>query len=136
MKELREFASSLSCAPDIQFPGETNNPEELYSRFDIYINGSFSEGMSNTILEGMACGIPVIASDVPGNRAWLESDINAIFFQSDNAQQRSHKLTTLADDPARLKRMGNENRRRAQLSYDNREFILRYDQLYQQLLKE
>jgi glycosyltransferase involved in cell wall biosynthesis len=136
MKELREFASSLSCAPDIQFPGETNNPEELYSRFDIYINGSFSEGMSNTILEGMACGIPVIASDVPGNRAWLESDINAIFFQSDNAQELSHKLTTLADDPARMKKMGDENRRRAQLSYDNREFILRYDQLYQQLLKE
>lgn len=136
MKELQAFAASLSCAQDIQFPGETNSPENWYSRFDIYINGSFSEGMSNTILEGMACGLPVVASDVPGNRDWLEDGINALFFESDNAQELSRTLTTLADNPAKMQSMGNENHHRAQLSYDNQAFISRYDQLYQQLLKE
>jgi len=136
MSELQAFSATLSCASDIEFPGETNNPETCYSRFDIYVNGSFSEGMSNTILEGMACSIPIIASDVPGNRAWLEKDVNALFFQSDNAQQLAEKLTILATSPSKMREMGHENRRLAELNYDNHKFIQRYDNLYQQLLKE
>lgn len=132
--EMQALAASLPCAADIEFPGETRTPEDWYPRFDVYINGSFSEGMSNTILEGMACGLPVIASDVPGNRAWLEDGVNALFFESDNADDLTRCLATLAGDAGLLRRMGDENRRLAERSYDNRDFLLRYHRLYQHLL--
>ncbi|MFZ4535389.1 glycosyltransferase [Propionivibrio sp.] len=132
--EMQKLASSLDCAQDVIFPGETNTPEDWYSQFDIYINGSFSEGMSNTILEGMACGLPIIASDVPGNRAWLEKTVNAFFFESDNPRDLCRCLTAFVGKHELLRRMGENNRRRVESEYDNREFLLRYHHLYQQLL--
>ena len=132
--EMQALAASLPCADDIEFPGETRTPEEWYGRFDLYINGSFSEGMSNTILEGMACGLPVIASDVPGNSAWLEEGVNALFFESDNTDDLARCLTAFADEPGLIQRMGGENRRHTERNYDNRNFLLRYHQFYQHLL--
>ena len=132
--EMQKFAATLDCAKDVVFPGETKNPEDWYSQFDVYINGSFSEGMSNTILEGMACGLPIVASDVPGNRAWLEEGVNALFFESDHPQDLARCLTTLAGSAKLTRQMSEENRRHVEVEYDNREFLMRYHRLYQQLL--
>ena len=132
--EMQKLASSLDCAQDVIFPGETDRPEEWYSKFDIYINGSFSEGMSNTILEGMACGLPIVASSVPGNQAWLEENTNALFFESDTPQDLCHCLTALAVNRELLRQMGENNRRCVEIKYDNQNFLLRYHRLYQQLL--
>lgn len=132
--DIQALAANLNCAQDVVFPGETKHPEDWYSRFDLYINGSFSEGMSNTILEGMACGLPILASDVPGNRAWLEEGINALFFESDNPEDLSRCLKTFVGSPGLVRRMGEQNRRHVEDEYDNREFLSRYHSLYQQLL--
>ena len=134
-EEIRALVASMDCARCIDLPGETRTPEDWYARFDVYVNGSFSEGMNNTILEAMACGLPVVASSVPGNRCWLEETVNALFFESDNAHELSQRLTALARDPVLLHRIGDENRRQAQRRYDDRDFVTRYHQLYQQLLR-
>lgn len=134
--EMQNLAASLGCADDIDFPGETSTPEEWYSTFDAFVNGSFSEGMSNTILESMACGLPVVASDVPGNRAWLEEGDNALFFESDNPEALAQCLGRFATNAQLLASMGESNRRLAENMYDNQDFILRYHQLYQQLLEK
>lgn len=136
LNDMQNLAASLGCADIIEFPGETKTPEEWYSRFDIFLNGSFSEGMSNTILEGMACGLPVVASDVPGNRAWLAEEVNALFFESDNPEDLARCLATLSAAEDMRFRMGANNRRLAENEYDNRDFIMRYHHLYQQLLDE
>lgn len=132
--EIQALAAASSYASEIVFPGETQTPEAWYAQFDVYLNGSFSEGMSNTILEGMACGLPVIASSVPGNRAWLADGVNALFFESDNAGDLARCLEALAIDRSLAARIGKENRQRAESDYDNRAFLMRYHQLYQQLL--
>ncbi|MFT3847196.1 MAG: glycosyltransferase [Propionivibrio sp.] len=134
MDAMQSLAASTRCADEIVFPGATDAPEAWYEQFDVYLNGSFSEGMSNTILEGMACGLPIIASSVPGNRAWLEEGGSALFFESDNADDLARCLGTLADDPALGERIGKANRARVEREYDNRAFLKRYHELYQQLL--
>lgn len=132
---MRELAAQSPYSEEIVFPGETNAPEDWYSQFDVYLNGSYSEGMSNTILEGMACGLPVVASSVPGNRAWLEECVHALFFESDNAADLARCLGVLADDRSLLARIGLANRLRVEAEYDNKKFLVRYHQLYQQLLR-
>lgn len=132
--EMQELAASLACSRDIKFPGESKAPESWYPQFDLYVNGSFSEGMSNTILEGMACALPIVASGVPGNRAWLEDGVNALFFESDNAQELARCFTAFACNAALRRRVGEENRRRVERQYDNCDFLSRYHGLYQQLL--
>ena len=132
--EVEGLAASLPCGDAVEFPGETQTPEDWYPEFDVFINGSLSEGMSNTILEGMACGLPVVASDVPGNRSWLEEDSHALFFESDNAGALADRLAALAKDAARRRDMGRRNRLLAERAYDNRDFLQRYHRLYQRLL--
>jgi glycosyltransferase involved in cell wall biosynthesis len=133
--DLRALAANSGCADSIEFPGETQTPETWYPRFDVYLNTSVSEGMSNTILEAMACGLPVIASRVPGNACWLRMEENALFFESGDEGALIERLEIMASSSAVRSRMGEANRRLAESEYDNLHFIFRYNDLYQRLLR-
>lgn len=133
---VRGLARQGNAAQKIDFIGETDKPEQWYPRFDLFANTSFSEGMSNSILEAMACGVPVVASAIPGNLCWLREDVNALFFPSDDDAALADRLVRFVSDRTLGKRIGAENLRRVQAEYDNRDFLRRYDALYQQLLKK
>lgn len=127
-------AQQGNSAGRIDFVGETDKPEHWYPRFDLFANTSFSEGMSNSILEAMACGAPVVASAIPGNLCWLQDDVNALFFPSDDDAALADRIIRFASDRTLARRIGAENLRRVRADYDNRQFLSRYDHLYQQLL--
>lgn len=132
--ELRQQAAAGKAAGRIEFVGETSVPEDWYRRFDVFANTSFSEGMSNSVLEAMACGVPVVASDIAGNRCWLREGENALFFPSDDDQALADCLYQLAAGQELARRLGQENRRRVQTEYDNRSFLSRYGAMYERLL--
>ena len=90
--------------------------------------------MSNSVLEAMACGLPIVASAIAGNLCWLKDEENALFFPSDDAAALAEQLLRFVSDRALGLRMGEANLRRVQAEYDNRSFLRRYDALYQQLL--
>jgi glycosyltransferase involved in cell wall biosynthesis len=75
-----------------------------YEGADVVLNHSRSEGLSNSLLEAMAAGRPVLASDIPGNR-WLVEDKNGIgpcgcLFDLDDQADFVRKVLQLANDPA------------------------------------
>jgi glycosyltransferase involved in cell wall biosynthesis len=133
-QEIRALAAATESAPYIDLPGDTSQPEHWYSRFDLYVNSSFSEGMNNSILEAMASALPVVASGIPGNRSWLKDRVNALFFESDNVEELCQRFVLLANDALLRRRIGEENRRTAERQYSNRAFITHYAELYQRLL--
>lgn len=131
---VREQARRSSAASRIDFVGETEQPEEWYPRFDLYANTSFSEGMSNAVLEAMACALPVVASAIAGNQCWLREETNALFFPADDDAALARQIVRFASDRALGQRMGLENLRRVRAEYDNRDFLRRYEALYRDLL--
>lgn len=133
---IRTLALRGRSADRIDFVGETNTPESWYPQFDLFANTSFSEGMSNSILEAMACGLPVVASAIAGNLCWLNEDVNALFFPSDDDAALANRLIRFASDRALCQRIGAENLSRVHTEYDNQNFLKRYDALYQQLLSQ
>lgn len=132
--ELREQALRGRSAERIQFVGETADPQDWHRQFDVFANTSLSEGMSNAILEAMACGASVVASDIAGNRCWLRGGENALFFPNDDDVALAGCLRRLALDRDLSRRLGAENLRRVRSEYDNRSFLDRYGAMYQQLL--
>lgn len=56
---------------------------EIYSCSDIVLNTSLSEGQSSAILEAMACGLPVVASDIPGNRDLISDQETGFLYKDD-----------------------------------------------------
>jgi len=69
--DLQQIAKRLGIQDHLFLIGARANIEEIYSCFDIFVNSSLWEGLPTVILESMAAGIPVVATDIPGNRAIL-----------------------------------------------------------------
>ena len=79
---LIQLASALNISDNVEFAGHRNDVGQLLHSFDIFVLPSFSEGMSNTLLEAMAAGVPVLASDVGGNREVIENGRSGLLFRS------------------------------------------------------
>lgn len=131
---LAAEARTLGVADRVEFAGSRADVEAWYPRFDAYLNTSVYEGMCNTLLEGMACGLPLIASRVPGNAAWLREGENALFFPPGDANALAGRIRELRADPAGRAAMGARNRARAEAEYDNAGFLDAYAGLYARLL--
>jgi glycosyltransferase involved in cell wall biosynthesis len=67
---LREATKEL---PSIQWAGATPQPQRFLRAADLFVLPSYEEGMSVALLEAMAAGVPVVATDIPGNRALIDS---------------------------------------------------------------
>ncbi len=63
---LKNRAEELGLNGFVEFKGHLNNPQSYYQGLDIFINTSFHEGIPMSVLEAMACGVPVIAPKVGG----------------------------------------------------------------------
>ncbi len=81
-KKLQNFASEAGLSENIEWHGWVfkNRLLELYQNSHCFINPSFCEGMPNTVLEAMACGLIVIASNVPGNNDIIKHGQNGLLF--------------------------------------------------------
>jgi glycosyltransferase involved in cell wall biosynthesis len=66
--ELKEQAQRLSIADRLVFTGPRRDVEELLACLDLFVSSSLWEGLPTVILEGMASGVPVVATDIPGTR--------------------------------------------------------------------
>jgi len=117
--EMQALAGRLGLDPMVTFvepPADV--PAELRAA-QFGVHPSRTEGLSNAILEQMAAGLPVIASDVGGNPVLVEDGVNGLLVPVGDPVALAAAITTLAADPARRARMGEESRRRAaSLSWD------------------
>ena len=98
-KVLTTIARKLGVTNHLIFTGERSDVPELLSAVDIIVNPSLSEGMSNTILEAMAAGKTVIASDVGGNREVINDHENGFLFPSKDTQTLANIIVNCLKNP-------------------------------------
>ena len=88
-KDLINIANKFGVREHLIFTGERKDIPELLSALDIVVNPSLSEGMSNTLLEAMAAGKTVIASNVGGNPEIIEDNETGFLFPPKDVQMLS-----------------------------------------------
>jgi hypothetical protein len=99
----RPWARYLGAAPHGAMPA-------LLARADIVLNCSASEGgMANSVLEALALGRAVLASDIPGNRSVVEDGVTGMLFASE--AELAERAERLAADPTLRRRLGEAGRR-------------------------
>jgi glycosyltransferase involved in cell wall biosynthesis len=81
-----------------------------YQQADCYLNLSSYEGMPNTVLEAMACALPVIASDIPPHRGLIKHQVTGYLVDLDRPESLIDQLTELATDRRRGRVMGEAGR--------------------------
>lgn len=106
-----------------------NDIEVVMPQFDVYVCTSLSEGTSMTILEAMACGLPVVASAVGGNCSLVDST-NGALFPLNNIEAYISSVVSLLRDPVRLAAMGVMSRSRAEKMYPLSRTVQQYQALY------
>lgn len=134
-RNLEHLAGEMGLKEKITFTGETDTPEEYYQMMDLYINPNTNfEGMNNCILEAMACGVPVISSDLPENRSWLKEDENALFFDSQNGEDLVGKMKILLNNKDLRARMSRFNITRVQEEFTIEKYVRKHEELYTTLI--
>ncbi len=76
---------------------------------DVYISTSLSDGTSVSMLEAMACGLPVIVTDLPGNKEWIKNDYNGYIVPKRDIKLLSRSILKLICKGSKRKQMGQRN---------------------------
>jgi sugar transferase (PEP-CTERM/EpsH1 system associated) len=116
-------------------PGERADVDVVLRGLSCFVLPSLAEGISNTILEAMASGLPVIATSVGGNSDLVTEAVTGELVAAGDAQAMALSLVRLASDPARAARMGAAGRREAQARFGIEAMVAAYQRLYESRLR-
>ena len=112
VKEVKKLAEELELTETIRFPGQIKDVSGLLSACDIGVLISKHEGLPNAVLEYMAAGLPVIATDLPGNREALGDDDESSFCKPNDPDDLSFRLKELISSMDKRLFMGARNHQR------------------------
>ena len=117
-------------------PGERSDIPEIMRGLDCFVLPSLGEGISNTILEAMASGLPIIATAVGGNVELVNEGINGRLVAAANPPELAEAIVALAQQTDVAKTMGQEGRRIVEKHYSMSAMVSSYQQLYDRLLRQ
>jgi glycosyltransferase involved in cell wall biosynthesis len=140
------FRDQCEIRDRVHFLGHRDDVPRLLPHFDVLWLPSAYEGQSNAVMEAMAAGVPVVATDIPGTRelvvggetGYLVSTEgwppNATTVNKTVAAGLARHTIRLLDDPALAKRLGEAAQKRMRDEFSVERMVARYADLYRRLL--
>ena len=114
-------------------PGSRDDVAELLRTMDIFVLGSQREGISNTVLEAMASGLPVVASATGGNLELIDDGVTGALVPPGDSNALAAALRRYVEDTERRRAAGAAARRRAETTYSLNGMMNLYRELYARL---
>lgn len=114
---LEKKAKDLGISGQIHFLGFRTDIKDLLAVSDIFLFSSLQEGLPRSLMEAMAIGLPVVASNIRGNVDLIEEGINGYLCNPKDANSFAQKLEIMASDYEMRNRMSASNKRKIQ-NYD------------------
>jgi len=127
---VEERAAALGLSGRFKVLGHRHDVEAVLAAFDLFVLPSKSEGLSNTIMEALATGVPVVATDVGGASEMVDEGENGLLVPKEDPERLGAALTMLARDPERRRRMAGVNRARAEREFGLEVMVRGYRDLY------
>lgn len=129
-RELEQAARDIGIGARVSFLGHREDVAELLGGLDVFVLPSDSEGMSNTLLEAMAAGVAVIASDVGGNREVIEAGRSGLLFGRGDIQAAAQAIQQVVTDMQLRERLAAAGLQRANTTFALRTMLSAYEDLY------
>lgn len=131
-KKALEVAGEASAS---WLPGSRDDIAEQLRSMDIFVLGSLREGISNTVLEAMASGLPVVATDTGGNGELVEAGVNGQLVPAGDRAALCRAIRDYVIDPAHRVDHGRASRERAMSRFTLARMIDEYRSLYDSTLQ-
>jgi sugar transferase (PEP-CTERM/EpsH1 system associated) len=135
---LRAECQALLAAADAShlawLPGERSDVADVMRGLNCFVLPSLAEGISNTILEAMASGLPVVATRVGGNPELVEDERTGLVVPAADVPAMAAALVRLAQAPQEAAEMGREGRWAVEQRFSLQAMVAAYQALYDQQL--
>lgn len=132
--EVAAQIAALGLEGAVHLLGDLADVETILSALDVAVLASSTEGMSNALLEAMACGLPVVATAVGGNLQLVQPDVNGLLVPSYDPPALASAMLALAEAPELRKRMGAAARARIERDFSLAGMADSFDRMYRRLL--
>ncbi len=119
-RRLYQIFSKNHVLDRVQFAGQVRNDElpDYYRTADLYVSASHSDGSSVSLMEALASGLPVIVSDIPGNREWVTPGEQGWLFPDGNDKALADAIHQAYEQRSQLPGLGAAARRLAEQRAD------------------
>lgn len=132
--DLDELVRDESMEASVIFAGAQNDVPRWMRAMDVFVLPSRAEGISNTILEAMASGLPVLASNVGGNGDLVAEAQTGFLFPAGDAEALAAGIVRYLCDPALRTLHGRASRARVEAAFSIRAMVQGYSDLYDRLV--
>ncbi len=133
---VQEYLSSAQLPFRVEFTGFIDDVEEMMQALDVFVLPSYREGMPRTIIEAMASGKPVIASDIRGCREEVSHGETGLLVPVRDAEALGRAIVDVLNSPELAKSMGEKGRERAEQYFDEQMVLDRQLWHYARLVSE
>lgn len=130
LKTVKSILENEQLLDKCWFPGDCPNVSSLMLGFDVFCLPSKAEGISNTLLEAMASGLPVVATKVGGNADIALDGETATLIESGHVDELVEALATYVNDAGLRKQHGKAGRQRIEKSLSLKQMVSNYEAMY------
>jgi glycosyltransferase involved in cell wall biosynthesis len=127
---LRRLADDLGVSAQVRFLGEVRDVPALLARASLFVLPSLTEGISLTLLEAMARGLPVVTTRVGGNPEVVADGVTGLLVPARSAPELAGAMLRVLRCPAEGQRLGSTGRRRVEQYFDVRRMVADYETHY------
>lgn len=134
-QELKNLSEKLKISNSVIFFGKFTDVIPFYSRMDVFVLPSILEGFGIVLLEAMAAGIPVVATNVNGIKEVIVNMKSGLLVPPKNPEAIADAVIKIVENPQLAKELAEEGLKRARL-FDIKDHLIKLDHLYTNLLGE
>jgi len=131
---VENLVEQLKIGDSVFCLGVRKDISQLLYISDICVLPSLSEGMSNSIMEYMAAGKPVIATRVGGSPELVEHGVNGLLVEKANEAELADAILELVQDPNKCVEMGKQGYRKIAKGFSMKKMVQSYERLFEELL--
>jgi len=133
---LADEVTRLGLTENVWLAGDRSDVPRLLNRLDVFVLPSLAEGISNTLLEAMACSLPIVATAVGGNVELIHDGDNGRLIGVNKYLELAQALLELMDNPSLCQAMGRAGKARVQRDFYWDQTLSAYLDVYDRLLRQ
>jgi glycosyltransferase involved in cell wall biosynthesis len=131
--EFESFIRANGLSQNVKLHGAIQDVPEFLKRLDVFVSCSEAEGLSNSTLEAMASGLPIIATDIPGNHLLIKQRVTGLLTSVGDHERLANQILMLVESPLLSKQLGTEAHRYVAENFEQNQMVAKYESIFLQM---